>query len=177
MKDTAEAHPKRACQLLASKRYGRYLKKLKSGRLKLDKGKIAQETRYDGKFVVTTNDPDLTAEDAGLGYKSLLIIEACFRSMKTTGLKLRPIYHWNRERIEAHVKVCVIALLLQRAAELRCQKSWRQIRNELGAIKAIRYRAKNLSIVQRTKLQKSQRNLLKNLGVARPKRILEITEP
>jgi len=177
MNDTAEVHPKRACQLLASKRYGRYLKKLKSGRLKLDKAKIAQEARYDGKFVVTTNDPDLTAEDAGLGYKSLLIIEACFRTMKTTGLKLRPIYHWNRERIEAHVKLCVIALLLQRAAELRCQKPWRQIRNELGAIKAVRYRAKNLSIVQRTKLLKSQRNLLKNLGVARPKRILEIIEP
>jgi len=171
-----EAHPKRACALLASKRYGRYLKKLKSGRIKLDKTKIGGEAKYDGKFVITTNDPDLSAEDAGLGYKSLLIIESCFRRMKTTGLKLRPIYHWNRRRIEAHVTCCVIALLLQRAAEIRSGKPWREIHRELSAIKAIRYRTKNLQIVQCTKLKKSQRELLRNLGVPRPKRILAISE-
>jgi len=171
-----ETHPKRACSLLASRRYGRYLKKLKSGRLKLDRGKIQQEARYDGKFVITTNDPDLTAEEAGLGYKSLLIIESCFRSLKTTGLKLRPIYHWTEKRIEAHVKLCVIALLLQRAAELRSQKPWRQIRRELSAIKVIQYRTKNLEIVQSTELEKTQRELLRNLGVPRPKRILGISE-
>lgn len=176
MQSSREDHPKRACKLLASNRYGRYLKKLKSGRLKLDKGKIQQATRYDGKFVITTNDPNLSAEDAGLGYKSLLVIESCFRNMKTTGLKLRPIYHWNRVRIEAYVKLCVIALLLQRAAELRCQKPWRQIQRELSAIKAVGYQTKNVEIVQRTKLQKSQKDLLRNLGVPTPKRILEISE-
>jgi hypothetical protein len=33
--------------------------------------------------------------------------------------------------IIAHVKRCVLALLLQRAAEIRCQQSWRMIRQTL----------------------------------------------
>ena len=174
MSATKETHPKRACSLLASRRYGRYLKKLKTGRIKLDKAKIQQEAKYDGKFVVTTNDPDLSAEDAGLGYKSLLMIESCFRSMKTTGLKLRPMYHWSRSRIEAHVTCCVIAMLLQRAAELRCRRPWRQIERELSGIKVLCYQTKNVSIVQSTKLRKSQQEILTSLGISRSKRILAI---
>ena len=49
----------------------------------------------------------------------MMIIEACFRRPKTTGLRIRPVYHWTAHRITSHVKLCVLALLLERAAEIR----------------------------------------------------------
>src|SRR3954469_19362616 len=75
--------------------------------------------KFDGKFVVITNDDTLSAEDVALGYKGAWIIESCFRRMKQTGLAVRPMFHWTARRIEAHVKLCVFELQMQRAAEIR----------------------------------------------------------
>ena len=53
--------------------------------------------------VLTTNDDTLSAADIALGYKSMWIIEACFRKLKTTGLGIRPMFHWTPRRIVAQV--------------------------------------------------------------------------
>src|SRR4029453_3377676 len=87
-------NPKRACEVMTSRRFGRYLRMDARGRLSLDTTKVAAEAKYDGKFVVTTNDDTLDAADVALGYTSMTLIEGCFRRMKTTGLQTRPIYHW-----------------------------------------------------------------------------------
>jgi hypothetical protein len=132
-------HPKAACTLLASRRYGRYLTTDYLGRPRLDAAKVKAAEKFDGKFVVITNDDTLSAEDVALGYKGAWIIEACFRRMKQTGLEVRPMFHWTPRRIEAHVKLCVLALQMQRAAEIRCALPWAQIAHELAALKAVRY--------------------------------------
>ena len=82
----------------------------------------------DGKYVLLTNDDTLSPDDVGLGYKAMMIIEACFRRMKTTGLRIRPVYHWTAHRITSHVRLCVLALLLERAAEIRVEDTWRNLR-------------------------------------------------
>ena len=64
-----EQHSKRECALRASARYGRYLKLTAQGRLLLDAAKVKQAERFDGKFVVHSNDDTLSAEDMALGYK------------------------------------------------------------------------------------------------------------
>ena len=69
--------------------------------------------------MLLTNDDTLSPEDVGLGYKAMMIIEACFRRMKTTGWRIRPVYHWTAHRITSHIRLCVLALLLERAAEIR----------------------------------------------------------
>jgi hypothetical protein len=97
-------HPKAACELLASRRYGRYLTTDYTGRPRLDAAKVKAAEKFDGKFVVITNDDTLSAEDIALGYKGGWIIESCFRRMKQTGLEVRPMFHWTARRIEAHVK-------------------------------------------------------------------------
>ena len=76
-------HSKRACELLASARYGKYLRQLATGQLRIDRGAIQEAERYDGKWVVTSNDDTLTAEDFALGYKQLLRVEQCWRQMKS----------------------------------------------------------------------------------------------
>jgi transposase len=169
-------HPKKACELMASRRFGRYLSMDARGRLRINATKVAAEAKYDGKFVVTTNDDTLDAEDVALGYTSMMLIEGCFRRMKTTGLQTRPIYHWRPHRIIAHVKLCVLALLLERAAEIRCQQTWRTIRHTLDQLKVVRYRMHGKTIVQSTQVTSTMAKILRSLGIPLPKRILEVSD-
>jgi transposase len=169
-------HPKQVCALMASRRFGRYLQMDARGRLSLNTPKVAAEAKYDGKFVVTTNDDTLDAEDIALGYTSMMLIEGCFRRMKTTGLQTRPIDHWRPHRIIAHVKLCVLALLLQRAAEIRCQQTWRTIHQTLDQLKVVRYRLHGKTILQSTQVTTPMTELLQTLGIPLPKKILEVSE-
>jgi hypothetical protein len=170
-------HPRAACHLLASRRFARYLTTDASGRPRLDPAKVKAAERLDGKFVVTTNDDSLTAEDAALGYKGAWIIEACFRKLKRTGLAIRPIYHWSPRRIVAHVKLCVLALQIQRAAELRTGRPWARLAHDLATLKAVCYRTEARTIVQRTRIGPELADTLKTLGISRPKQLLAVSEP
>jgi transposase len=175
--DTRQAnHPKKACELMASRRFGRYLTMDARGRLSINATKVTAEAKYDGKFVLTTNDDTLDAEDVALGYKSMMLIEGCFRRMKTTGLQTRPVYHWKPHRIIAHVKLCVLALLLERAAEIRCQDTWRNIRQALDQLQVVRYRMHGKTIVQSTQMPPTLGKILGSLRVPLPKKILEVSD-
>jgi hypothetical protein len=133
--------------------------------------------KFDGKFVVISNDDTLSAEDIALGYKGGWILESCFRRIKQTGLQVRPMFHWTPRRIEAHVKLCVLALQVQRAAEIRCQLPWARLAHALGGLKAVRYRCESRGIVQRTKITAELSAMLKTLKVSVPKQILLVEEP
>ena len=90
------------------------------GDVRLDTNAI-KGAATDGKWVIETNDDTLTPpEDVASAYKGLMVIERCFRTLNTTQLKLEPVYHRLSRRIEAHVKICVMALLIERIAELAC---------------------------------------------------------
>ena len=169
-------HPKAACALMASKRYGRYLSADRHGRPKLDATKVKAAEKFDGKFVVITNDDTLSAEDVALAYKAGAMIESCFRRMKQTGLEVRPMFHWTARRIEAHVKLCVLALQMQRSAEIRTGLPWARIARTLAALKAVRYHSESRTIVQRTKIGSELAGLLKKLGISAPKQLMAVTE-
>ena len=171
-----EDHPKAACALMASHRYGRYLSEDERGRPRLDAAKVKAAEKFDGKFVVISNDDTLSAEDIALGYKGGWIIESCFRRIKQTGLQVRPMFHWTPRRIEAHVKLCVLALQVQRAAEMRCQLPWTRIAHVLSGLKAVRYRCEGRGIVQRTKITAEPSAMLKTLKISVPKQILLVEE-
>jgi hypothetical protein len=165
---------KRAGELGASKRDGRDLARGRGGRLALDAAAVRRAERMDGKSGLLTTEETLTPEDIGLGYQAMMLIEACFRRMKTTGLRSRPVSHWTAQRIISHVKWCVLALGLERAAEIRAADSWRNIRFVLEDIKAIRYRGQDTNIVQTTRLTPQATALLKRLQVPPPKRLLAV---
>jgi hypothetical protein len=169
-------HPKAACTVRASKRYGRYLSTDRHGRPKLDAAKVRAAEKFDGKFVVMTNDDTLSAEDVALAYKAGAMIEPCFRRMKQTGLEVRPMLHWTARRIEAHVKLCVLALQMQRSAEIRTGLPWAHVAHALAALKAVRYRSESRTIVQRTKISADLAGLLKKLGISAPKQLMAVIE-
>jgi hypothetical protein len=57
------------CRLLLHPSMGRYVKELKSGKLKIDIAKVKQEETLDGKYLLSTSDESLSVEDIALGYK------------------------------------------------------------------------------------------------------------
>src|SRR5438034_2250114 len=109
-------HTRAECALRDHPTLSRYLRQSASGRLQIDRGKIAAEQRLDGKYLLSSSDPDLAAEEIALGYKNLREAERSFRDLKTT-LELRPVFHRLEHRIHAHVIVCWLALLLIRISE------------------------------------------------------------
>jgi len=167
---TGKEHSKRTCELIASERFGRYLRRTKRGGLRIDRAAARREARYDGKWVITTNDDTLTAEDLALGYKQLMRVEECWRSMKT-GLRMRPVYHWMPHRIEAHVKLCVLALLLERIAENRAGDTWRNLVAKFDTIKVVEYERGEARVRQTTEVRREVGNLLKKVGVPAPPRL------
>ena len=89
------------------------------------------------------------------------IIESCFKKMKTTGLEVRPMFHWMPQRITAHVKLCVLALMIQRAAELATELPWSRLTTLLAPLKAVRYQSEGKGILQATKIRPETAEILK----------------
>jgi transposase len=164
------AHTKRACELRASKRYGRYVGQKPNGEIFVDTTAVRKAAQYDGKWVVTSNDDSLSAEDLALGYKQLMRVENCWRQLKSS-LRLRPVYHRAPWRIQAHVTITVLGLLLERIAETRCGDTWRNIRDQLKKIQVVEYERQGVRIRQTTELRDETRQLLKRLGVSAPPKL------
>ena len=98
----------------AARRYVR----TQTGGVSLDRGKIEADARYDGKWVLRTNDTRLTATEAAVAYKGLWQVEEAFRTLKTP-LELRPIYHWTERRVRGHITVCFLAFTLRQILKKR----------------------------------------------------------
>ncbi len=162
-----EAHARAECALRDHKSLGRYVRQLASGRLVVDKQKIRDEARLDGKYLLSTSDPELSPEEIALGYKNLLEAERGFRDMKST-LLLRPVFHRLEDRIRAHVLLCWLALLLVRVAERRSSMTWRQIATELRRVHAVELWGPTGSVVQTTPLTSEQAAILSACGVPKP---------
>jgi hypothetical protein len=82
-----------------------------SGLVARKAAQITAEARLDGIYVIRTAVPaeDLSAAHAVQAYKDLSRVERAFRSMKTVDLEIRPIRHWNADRVRAHVFLCMLA--------------------------------------------------------------------
>jgi len=161
---TLKHHPKRACQLVSSRRYGPYLRRLKNGELRLSRKAIREKEKRDGLWVIHTNDEELSAEDLALAYKQLVRVEETWKTMKST-IEIRPVFHRTEGRIKAHVFLCVLALLLERVAERACESTWSRIREELRTIKVAQLLAPHGTVYQTSPGSQKARNILKNLEI------------
>jgi transposase len=164
---------KAQCRLMLHRSMGRYVKELKSGKLKIDAAKVKQDEKLDGKYLLSTSDQHLSAEDIALGYKQLLEVERAFRTLKST-LCLRPVYHSKDDRIRSHVLICWLALLLIRIAEVETGQTWPRIRRQMQQLNLIEFFDNNGRILQHTELTANQRNILNKLKIKPPQRVLEV---
>ena len=78
------AREKLACCLRGKPAYKRFLRVSAAGLLRIARAAVAADARLDGKFLLRTSDPTLSAADIATGYKQLLEVERAWRDMKTT---------------------------------------------------------------------------------------------
>ena len=93
---------------------------------------FTREQAYEGKYVIQTEEPHLSAVDAVRLYKELSDVERAFADLKDV-LDMRPIYHQTDNRVEAHIYVATLALLIHRAIE----KKLKAARIDLSAAEAM----------------------------------------
>jgi hypothetical protein len=152
----------------------RYLRVTPGGLLRINAAAITTEANLDGKYLLRTSDPKLSAADIALGYKQLLEVERGWRDMKQV-IDLRPVYHRKEQRIRAHVVLCWLALLLVRLVETTCVDTWPTLRRELDRIATGTFTGPAGVFRQRTEITKPQRDILAKLHLDPPPRIYQLT--
>jgi transposase len=152
----------------------RYLRVTPGGLLRIDAARAKAEENLDGKYLLRTSDPAMTAEDIALGYKQLLEVERGWRDMKQV-IDLRPVYHRKEDRIRAHVILCWLALLLARVAEHACAATWPELRRQLDRIQVGAFTGPAGTFRQRTEITPAQAAILEQLGIDPPPKIYQLT--
>jgi hypothetical protein len=151
----------------------RYLRVTPGGLLRVNAAAIKTETNLDGKYLLRSSDPHLSAQDIAVGYKQLLEVERGWRDLKQV-IDLRPVYHRKEDRIRAHVVLCWLALLLIRLAETTGQDTWPALRHELDRIAVGTFAGPAGLFRQRTEITKPQRDILAKLHLDPPPRIYQL---
>jgi len=77
---------------------------------------LPREKKYEGKYLIQTDQTNFTAEQAVAHYKELNEVERGFRSLKDP-IGMRPIWHRVERRVRAHIFVAALAFLMDRMLE------------------------------------------------------------
>ena len=168
---SAEERAAHAARLPAGLR--RFLRTTPTGRLRIDRAAVSVEENLDGKFLLRTSDPTLSAEDIAVGYKQLLEVERGWRDMKST-LELRPVFHRLEDRIRAHVVLCWLALLLIRIAETGTDDTWRNLRQALDQMHLGTFTGPAGTIERRTATTPTQAAIFRALDLHEPREFHQI---
>ena len=76
----------------------------------IDTEKVNAEAALDGIYVIRTSlGKELSAADTVRHYKALSQVERAFRSIKTMDLEVRPIRHYQEQRVRTHLFLCMLA--------------------------------------------------------------------
>ena len=156
--------------LVGNKGYRRYLRS-QGKDFTIDEEKVAEEARYDGKWVLRTNT-DLSAEQVALKYKQLWTVEEMIRSVKSI-LETRPIYHQKDETIRGHVFCSFLALILRKELEDRLQTAgwnleWNDVVQDLDCLEQIKVDQGEKQFLLRTATKGVAGKVFQSVGVALP---------
>ncbi len=168
-----EPHRKEACKLRSHPVYGRYILQTDTGELQLDKAKIKAEALFDGKFLVSTSDDGLSAEDVVMGYKQLWEIERVFRDLKHL-VDIRPVRHRLPERIRAHVLLCWLAMLIIRVTENEVEQTWFQLKKIFAELQLGMHRTPSGEIWQTNKATEEFKAVMDRLKLNLPPRYFRL---
>ena len=173
LKEQLKKGPK---SLVGNKGYRKYLK-IDKDSARVDMDKVKNESRFDGKWVLTTNT-DLPAEKVALKYKELWQVERVFRDVKTM-LHTRPVYHHKDENITGHVFCSFLALVLRKELDRRLNAAghdfeWSDIKQDLKALQEVKIQDNGKSLALRTECLGTCGKVFKAVGVAVPPTIREI---
>jgi len=129
-----------------------------------------REKRIEGRYVISTGEKNLTAQDAVAMYKQLTEVERGFRRMKDV-LSLRPVFHQIEPRVRAHIFVAALGLLLQTLLQHQLDEAGVDLSAEhaLQALEAVRHVRFNIEGKTRSGVSAANprvRQVLKALGIS-----------
>jgi transposase len=141
--------------LISNKAYRRYLE-VARGSIRLNQDKVTGESRFDGKFVLTTNT-HLSAEEVALTYKNLWQVEYAFKSLKSI-LQNRPTYHQTPDNTRGHIFCSYLSLLLLIELKSRLEVKggvppWDEIIRDLRSLQAIKIQFQGKSFLIRSEFE------------------------
>ena len=173
LKEQLKKGPK---SLVGNKGYRKYLK-LDKNSARIDMDKVKYESRFDGKWVLTTNT-DLPTEKIALKYKELWQVERVFRDVKTM-LHTRPVYHQKDENIRGHVFCSFLALVLRKELERRLNAAghvyeWSDIKQDLKALQQVTIEEDGKRLAIRSECKGVCGKVFQSVGVALPPTIKEV---
>jgi hypothetical protein len=163
--------------LVGNKGYRRYLGGGGSDHFQVDEAKIAEDARYDGKWVLRTNTELDTAEVA-LQYKRLWMVEHWFRSCKSL-LQTRPIYHKCDETIQGHVFCSFLALVLRQELQARLEErgdklEWAEVIGDLDRLQVVEVEQDGKRFLLRSEAQGTCGKAFQAVGVALPPTVQQV---
>jgi transposase len=125
--------------------------------------KIDEDTQWDGLKGYLTNT-DLSVEQIYAAYHNLWNMERVFRIAKSK-IEIRPIFHFTRKRIEAHICICFAALKVYKELE----RTLKQTHINMSVDKVLNM-ARTITTIQ-IKMPINNRILSKTMIMKRHKRI------
>ena len=105
-----------ASKLVSNKGYLKYAGFTGKKPTSVDEKKVQEDEKWDCIHGLFTN-AQLNSQEAQEYYRQLWTIEETFRVSKSD-IEMRPIYHFNPKRIQAHIAICFISLYLVRKLQL-----------------------------------------------------------
>ena len=158
--------------LIANAGYRRYLRRSGEGAaFEIDAGKLAEEARFDGIFVLRTN-AGMTPLNAVLRYRELLLVEDLFRRAKVQ-LRTRPIYCSCDAAIRGHVFCSFLALVLQKELADLCRShevsvEWDDPIRDLDRLQEATIEKDGKRITTRTHVEGQVGRVFQAAGIALP---------
>lgn len=102
-------------QHINNRGYNKFLSIKGEARVEMDEEKIKADEKWDGLKGYITNS-ELSINKIVENYTQLWQIEKAFRISKTD-LRIRPIYHFKKKRIEAHICIAFVAYTIYKELE------------------------------------------------------------
>ena len=146
----------------------------------IDAGKLAEEARFDGIFVLRTN-ANVTPLQAVLRYRDLLQVEELFRRTKAI-MRTRPIFHSSDAAIRGHVFCSFLALAMQKYLDdLSCEAGvapeWKELLRDLDRLQQVRLQYRGADWLVRTDAAPTITALFRHAHVALPPRARQTAPP
>ena len=169
--------------LIGNSAYRRYLRKAGAKGVpsfEIDAGKLAEEARFDGIFVLRTN-AKITPLQAVLRYRDLLQVEDLFRRTKAI-MRTRPIFHSSDAAIRGHVFCSFLALAMQKHLDDLLRQAglvpeWKDLLRDLDRLAEVRIRHRGADWLVRTDASPAVTTLFKTAHIALPPRARQARPP
>ncbi|MFH1561498.1 MAG: IS1634 family transposase [Patescibacteria group bacterium] len=147
----------------------KYMKIVGEATVSVDEDAVKKDRRWDGLKGYATNVEDLDCAEVIKKYQELWQVEKAFRVAKTD-LNIRPVYHFKRKRIRAHILLVFTALTVTRFLTSKFKNQHigieRIVENLDSVVEFPLVDAKlGVSVLVRPAISKFNRNLYETLGL------------